>query len=312
VRQWNVGSPTAFRPSPAVSQNEDVMAPSKKHGKKKTKQPSAPSIARKLSTFARRMKDTERRLSRVRGGLERRERARLETEDVVRQLTGERDTLKDTLDVVSGHRTAAADERVAAAEDLKKAQAEWSALKKRFGKHPAFSIARKTAVTVDTRIEKTRQKIAALETKAAAAEAGVENARARLAEAEKERRDAQETVQRRPLEIKAARGQLAKLVAELSTATPDNVHAFAAAERQFQAAVADLKAHTDARDDRLVRSLLDTAAVDKARSRSEAESLKLSKIRTDLAREQAALQDLLERRDNEIRTRILKQRPAET
>jgi cytoplasmic iron level regulating protein YaaA (DUF328/UPF0246 family) len=117
-------------------------------------------------------------------------------------------------------------------------------------------------------------------------------------------------MQRRPLEIRTARGELSRILADAKAADPEDVHAFAAADRRFQAAFDELRARTRASEDELARGLLDTAAIDRARARAEAQLKKLNALKTTLAEAQTTLQDLVDRREHDIRTRILRHRPV--
>ena len=282
------------------------MAPTKRTTKKKR---AAPSIGRKLSAFERQIKDRERDISRIRTGAMRRTRAQRDSDEEIRRLSEERDILRGTLEAVAGHQKATADERTAAVTDLKAAKAEWAAIQKRVRKHPAFRKATKAAATVDDRIDGVRERVAALEAKAGAAESRASGARARLAAAEKTRREAQEAIQKRAHEIRAARAELARVIADAKAANSDDVHTFAASERRFQAAVEGLRASLRGNEANLADSLLDTAPVDKARGRVEDETRTINKIRTDLADAQVTLQSLVQGRDNAIRSKILKPRP---
>jgi hypothetical protein len=137
----------------------------------------------------------------------------------------------------------------------------------------------------------------------------VAEARGVLAAAEKERRDAQDAIQKLPNEIRAARGHVSRLLADLQSADPEDVQRFAAAKREFRDALDRLRVHTrDTTDTVLIRRLLDTKGYDQARERHEAAQEKLTTTQAALAQAQAALQDWLQRRDNEIRTRVLKRK----
>jgi len=90
----------------------------------------------------------------------------------------------------------------------------------------------------------------------------------------------------------------------MKSARPDDVFVLAAAERDLRTAIASLHAHArTSADDGLARDLLDTKALDKARARKEREAQKLDAARSALAETQAALQERLQRRESDIRTK---------
>ena len=272
---------------------------------------AAPSIDRELSAFASRVKSKERTISRMEGAAQRRAKALRAAEERKRRLEAEREALRGTLDVLNGQRKAAVDERVVAVRELKNAESVWASLRRRARKSPALRTVQNVVTSVDSTIDKLRKQVASLEKNISGSEASAAGARATLAAAEKERRDAQDAIQKLPNEIRAARGHVSRLLADLQSADPDDVQRFAATEREFRDALERLRGHTrDSADTALIRRLLDTKAYDKARERHEAAQEKLTTAQAALAQVQAALQDQLQRRDNEIRTRVLKRKSA--
>ena len=296
------------------------MAPTKKAKSKRrsarrkaARSPDAPSIDRELSVFAARVKSKERTISRMEGAAQRRAKALRASEERKRLIEAEREALRGTLDVLNGQRKAAVDERALAVRELKDAERVWASLRRRAQKSPALRTVRTVVTSVDARIDTLRKQVASLEKSIAASETSAAGARATLAAAEKERRDAQEAIQKLPNEIRAARGRVSRLLADLQSADPDDVQRFAATEREFRDAVDRLRTHArDNADTVLVRRLLDTKAYDKARERHESAQKKLTAAQAELVKVQADLQNQLQRRDNEIRTRVLKRKSANT
>lgn len=270
---------------------------------------STTGLDARLSALSKRVHTKEQNIARARVHEHRRAEAQREAGDTIRRLTAERDSLRDTLEVVNSQRRIAADERAAAAREVKIAEKFWSDLQKHARKHESFKATKDAVAAVDSRNEKLRQKVSKLEKQLEAAETKTSDARATLAAREKERRDALDAVQRVPNEIRAARGNLTRLLETLKSPGTDDIHRVAASERQFRDALDELRAHTrGSSDNGLVGGLLDTQALDDARERMEDEAGKAAKIRAELAAVQAELHNNLQSRDNDIRTRVLKQK----
>lgn len=285
-------------------------APRRVAGSKAVPGGEAKAVEKKFSAVSREMKSKERDLARLLEEAQRRAKAQLETDEAIRRLTTERDALQGMLKSLETQRTAAANERAAADRDLEEAEAVWSTFVKRAKTNHSFSSIKAVVSAVDGHLDELRTKTAALEKKAAEAESSATAARAALALAEKERRDAQQAIEKLPNEIRAARGQLSRVLAELRSTDPSDARRVAMAERDVRAAIEALRAQSrDGRETGLMHALLDTSPVEKARARLEAETRALNEIKTRLAETQAALQDRMQKRANEVATRI-RQRPV--
>lgn len=289
---------------------EGRPVPPPRAGSKRRSGTGAEAFEKELSAISRKMRSKERDLSRLEGETQRRVEAQKATDEAIRRLTTERDTLQGTLKALQSQRKSAADERAAAKHDLDEVEAIWSGLLKRAKANGAFSRIKGIVNAVDGDLDELRARAAALEKKAAAAEASAMAARNALVLAEKERRDAQQQIERLPSEIRAARGRLSRVLAELRSSDPSDARRVAMAEREVRAAIEALRAQSHGgRESALVRVLLDTTPVEKARARLEAETRALNEIKVGLAEAQAALHDRLQKRDNEVVTRI-RQGPA--
>ena len=293
----------AKRPKLAV-QDRLVSASVKSSRAKKEARHADSSIDSELSALARKLKSKEHSLSLARGHAHRRQVAQRDADSKISRLTSERDSLVNTLDLISGQRKVADDERQAAARDLKAAEADWTAVRNRLRKHASYAAIRDAVESVDDEIDQLRKAAAGLEKTVAAADVKASDARAALAAIEKERRDAHDAIQKLPNKIRAARGQVARLLGDVKSASADDACLLAAAERDLGTAIAALSDHTRSRsDDGLARGLLDTAALEKALALKERESQRLEKARTALAETQAELQLRLQQRESDIRTK---------
>ncbi len=296
----------AKRPKLAV-QDRLVSASVKSSRAKKEARHAVQGIDSELSALAEKVKSKEHSLSLARGHAHRRQVAQRDADSKISRLTSERDSLVNTLDLISGQRKVADDERQAAARDLKAAEADWTAVRNRLRKHASYAAIRDAVDSVDAEIDRLRKKAAGLEKKMSVADGRAATARAALAAVEKERRDAQDALQRLPNEIRAARGQVTRLLGDVSAATPDEAARVGAAQPALRVALDGLRAHVrGAGDDGLARSLVDTTAFKKATARNEREMARLAKARETLTRTQGELQTRIEQRENDIRSRVLK------
>ena len=264
-----------------------------------------PAADRELAAFTKRLQSKERSIAKLQAAVQRSEKAQHDTEDKKRRLEAERDALRATLDVLTGQRRAAADERVVAARELKQATASWTAIQKRLRKHPHYRAIKAAVSAVDGEVDTLRTEAAALEKQVAQAEIAVSKATARLTEAEQERRQAQEAILRIPNDIRIARRNVARLIGDVQSASGDNPPRAVAAERELRKALEALREHARSRSDTpLVHALVDTRAIDEARARLEEETGTLNARKAELAKAQAALDARLQRRDEDIRTSI--------
>lgn len=281
--------------------------PAKPAIRKTSRRHPMPGLDARLSALSKRVHSKEQSITRARANENRRAEAQREAGDTIRRLVAERDALRDTLEVIDSQRKIAADERAAAARELKNAEKVWSDLQKQARKHASFKATKDAVAAVDSHNDKLRQTVSKLEKQLAVAEARTADARAALASREKERRDALDAMQRVPNEIRAARGNLTRLLETLKSPAVDEVHRAATMERQFREALDALRAHTRGSiDNGMVSGLLDTQALDEARTRMEDEASKAAKIKSELIAAQAELHNNLQGRDSHIRTRVLK------
>jgi len=293
-----------------AAKNEKTVAKPRRASKRAGKTPRAPkALDSQIATLTRKVHSEERRLERMRGNALRRATAQRDTEGRIRRKAIEADALRSTLDLINNHLKVVAEERAAAARDLKAAEKEWIAVQNRVRKHESYAATKDAVTAVDTEIERLRKKAAGLEKTVNAAEARASAARAALAAVEKERRDVQDSLQRLPNEIHAARGQVTRLLGEVSTATPEDAARVAAAQPALRDALDTLRERVHRTgDDALARSLVDTTALKNATARNEMEMERLSIAKAALADTQADLQTRIEQRENDIRSRVLKTR----
>jgi chromosome segregation ATPase len=267
--------------------------------------PATPAAEREVSAFARRVKSKERSLSRLQATVQRRVRAQHDAEARKRELESERDVMRATLDVLTSQRRAAADERRVAARELKQAAATWNAIQKRARTHPQYRAIKAAVASVDRALDRRRAEVSTLEKQVTEAEAATSVATAALTVAEQERRDAQAALQQIPNDIRAARRHVSKLISDLQSVAADNPERVVAAEREVGTALDALRRQTrQVNDTHLVHSLVDTRATDEARARLEAQSQQLAKLKADLATAQAAVAALLQRRNEDVQSRI--------
>jgi predicted nucleic acid-binding Zn-ribbon protein len=245
----------------------------------------------------------------MRGNAHRRAAAHSDTEGRIRRKAIETESLRSTLDIVNNQLKVVAEERAAAARDLKTAEKELTAVQSRVRKHESYNATKSAVAAVDAEIDRLRKKAAGLEKTVSAAENRASAARAALAAVEKERRDAQDALQRLPNEIRAARGQVTRMLGEVSTAPPDDAARVGAAQPALREALDSLREHARRTGDDLARSLVDTTALKKATARNEEEMERLSNAKAALAKTQAELQTRIEQRENDIRGRVLKNKP---
>jgi len=116
----------------------------------------ARSVDSELSTLEKKVKKKEHSLSRARARAHQRQAAQRDADATIRRLTSERDSLVDTLAVISGRRKMAQDERDAATRDVKDAEADLAALRRRIKKHESFDAVSKAIDEVDGGIDRLR------------------------------------------------------------------------------------------------------------------------------------------------------------
>ena len=264
-----------------------------------------PAADRELAAFVKRLRSKERSISKLQAAVQRSEKTQHHTEEKKQRLESERDLLRATLDVLTGQRRAAADERVVAGRELKQSTASWAAIQKRLRKHPQYRAIKAAVARVDREVDGLRAEVTALDTQVAQAEIAVSKATAVLTEAEQERRQAQEAILRIPNDIRVARRNVARLLGDVQSASSDNPQRAVAAERELRRAMEMLRHHARSRSDTpLVHALVDTRAIDEARARLEAATETLTARKFELAKVRATLEARLQRRDEDIRTSV--------
>jgi septal ring factor EnvC (AmiA/AmiB activator) len=215
--------------------------------------------------------------------------------------------LRATLEIISGLRTVVSEERAAAVRELKIAEADWAVLQKSAKGHDASATIKAAVDGVDGAIDRLRKDVAAAEKKVEAADGRFSKSRATLATLEKAHRDAHEALQSLPNQIRAARGQVVRLLGDAKSAAPDDALRIVSTERDIRSALDALRAHTrGSADEDLANELLDTKEVEAARATNAKDQEDLDKAKKDLAELKSTLQVRLQQRESDIRGRVLK------